>query len=58
MSRTQFRRFEQNQSMTIICTIDLFVSINSFGLFVRLVTQIDPYFSLRIKVCLKILRTR
>ena len=44
--------------MTIICTIDLFVSINSFGLFIRLVTQIDPYFSLRIKVCLKILRTR
>ena len=49
MSRTQFRRFEQNQSITIICTIDLFVSINSFGLFVRRVTQINLYNSFRMK---------
>lgn len=52
MSRTQFRRFEQNRSMIIICTIDLFVSINSFGLFVRLVTQINLYNSFRMKTVL------
>ena len=38
--------------MIIICTIDLFVSIYSFGLFVRRVAQIDLYKSFRMKTVL------